>query len=248
MTMPDAEDSTTDDKLMFDEGSDGQSDENLDAYRIFKRKSHDVADVNLEGIVLDFEVQRVRCNIICGRKILPKRSYQRKLSRILRPTLTFYRLLAYSPRWIVRRGELTGNTVKIWHVDRTHLATSTLSLRYSILHKAALSCLVPGSNNTNMSHLMGKVLYVLGSDEQLNIGRVIFDQVIDHAKSHSTLKPIGFSNVPLNPQDAPKPEPTLAPEGEAAGILIKVFEEEQQRLKEKIQSKEARIDELEGKI
>ncbi|GAA0164155.1 hypothetical protein LIER_19860 [Lithospermum erythrorhizon] len=144
--------------------------------------------------------------------------------------------------YIIR--ELNGNTTKIWPADITQLVASTLSLRYSVLHKAALSCLVPGSNNTNVSYIMGKVLYVLGSNEKLNIGQVIFDQIIDHAKSHSTLKPIGIFSMIYGILLAQKPD-LLQPEH---GVGVDVFEEKQQRLKEEIQSKEARIIELEGKI
>ncbi|GAA0145568.1 hypothetical protein LIER_05738 [Lithospermum erythrorhizon] len=56
--------------------------------------------------------------------------------------------------------ELTGNTIDKWPADGTQLAASSLSLKYSVLHKAALTCLVPDSNNTNVSHLMGRVLDV----------------------------------------------------------------------------------------
>ncbi|GAA0165573.1 hypothetical protein LIER_40008 [Lithospermum erythrorhizon] len=246
MTMPDAEDSAVDDKLM----SDGGSNDNLDAYRISKRKSKDGHEayqkVKLRGHTFDFSPRVM--NSYYGISNSEITGYSLKLGDVIE--------------------ELTGNIVKTWSVDGTQLATSILSLRYLILHKAALFCLVLGSNNTNVSHLMGKVLYVLRFDEQLNIGQVIFDQVIDHAKSHSTLKPIGFPSmicgillawkpdllqledgvgvhvkplmiseklmkgkrvmdVPLNPQDAPEPEPILAPESEAATILIKMFEEEQ---------------------
>ncbi|GAA0186333.1 hypothetical protein LIER_33621 [Lithospermum erythrorhizon] len=286
MTMPDGEDSTDNDKIMSNEGSDRESDDNLYAYRISKRKSkgnlkenddrtrienrrvvHDVADAPLEGIVLDFEdtgilsmmdnakrywVRLVREFVCCLSDKIDEDGHEAYQKVKLRGH-TF----DFNPRV----------TNSYYGISNSEMAASTLSLRYLVLHKAPLSCLVLGSNNTNVSHLMEKVLYVLGSDEQLNIGQVIFDQVIDHAKSHSTLKPIGFScmicdillaqkpdllqpedgvgidvtplmiseklmkgkrvmDVPLNPQDAPEPEPTLAPASEAAAILIKVFEEE----------------------
>ncbi|GAA0183159.1 hypothetical protein LIER_42350 [Lithospermum erythrorhizon] len=71
----------------------------------------------------------------------------------------------------------------------------------------------------DVSHLMGKVLYVLGSDEQLNIGQVIFDQVIDHSKSHSTLKPIGFPSMICGILLAQKPN-SLQPE-DGVGVDVK---------------------------
>ncbi|GAA0168398.1 hypothetical protein LIER_23124 [Lithospermum erythrorhizon] len=66
--------------------------------------------------------------------------------------------------------------------------------------------------------------------------------------SEKLMKRKRVMGMPLNSQDAPELEPTLASVSEAAAILIQVFEEEQQRLKEGSQSKEARIIELEGKI
>ncbi|GAA0144734.1 hypothetical protein LIER_35997 [Lithospermum erythrorhizon] len=51
------------------------------------------------------------------------------------------------------------------------------------------------SNNTNVSEAMGRMLYVMESDQQLNIGKVIFDQMVDHSRTGAKLKPIGFPSL-----------------------------------------------------
>ncbi|GAA0175167.1 hypothetical protein LIER_28401 [Lithospermum erythrorhizon] len=91
-------------------------------------------------------------------------------------------------------GELIGKSHTAWPTKDQHQASS-LSLRYVILQKAAIENLVPTLNNTNVSETLGKVLYVLGYDQELNIGKVIFDQIMDHSKTGAKLKPIGFPSL-----------------------------------------------------
>ncbi|GAA0160571.1 hypothetical protein LIER_39061 [Lithospermum erythrorhizon] len=181
-------------------------------------------------------------------------------------------------------GELTGKTLTEWPT-MGQLQASSLSLKYDVLHKVSIANLVPTSNNTNVSEALGRMLYVMGSDQQLNIGKVIFDQMVDHFKTGFKLKPIGFSSlicsflinqhltmlkteddfwedaksltivdklmkgkdvvdVKLNVADETK----VVPEGEAAAILIKAYEEEQQRLESEIQVNKVKESELQAKI
>ncbi|GAA0179157.1 hypothetical protein LIER_42203 [Lithospermum erythrorhizon] len=38
-------------------------------------------------------------------------------------------------------------------------------------------------------------MYVMGIDQQLSIGKVIFDQIVDHSRTGVKLKPIGFPSL-----------------------------------------------------
>ncbi|GAA0155531.1 hypothetical protein LIER_13240 [Lithospermum erythrorhizon] len=77
-------------------------------------------------------------------------------------------------------------------------AAKALRERSKVLHKAALGNLVPTSNNTNVSEALGMIMYVRGIDQQLNIGKVIFDLIVDHSRTGSKLKPIGFPSLIYN--------------------------------------------------
>ncbi|GAA0183438.1 hypothetical protein LIER_30847 [Lithospermum erythrorhizon] len=74
------------------------------------------------------------------------------------------------------------------------LAFYKLSVKYVVLHKADVRSVV----TTNINESLARVLYVLGSDDQLNMGQVIFEQIVDHAKSNVVLKPIGFLSLTSN--------------------------------------------------
>ncbi|GAA0163420.1 hypothetical protein LIER_19294 [Lithospermum erythrorhizon] len=180
--------------------------------------------------------------------------------------------------------ELTGKALKAWPT-KGQLQASYLSLRYAVLHKASIANLIPTSNNTNMSEALGRMLFVMGTEHVLNMGKVIFDQVVDHAKTGAKLKPIGFPSLicsqlitqhpavlkkedglgrdskPLTISDklmkekhvidvelnAPD-QPELVPEGEAAGMLLKVYEEELLHVEAKIHAKSVLASELKAKI
>ncbi|GAA0158154.1 hypothetical protein LIER_15253 [Lithospermum erythrorhizon] len=54
-------------------------------------------------------------------------------------------------------GELTGKTLTAWP-SKGQLQASSLSLKYAVLHKAAIANLVPTSNNTNVSEELDRIL------------------------------------------------------------------------------------------
>ncbi|GAA0163473.1 hypothetical protein LIER_43647 [Lithospermum erythrorhizon] len=89
---------------------------------------------------------------------------------------------------------LTAGAVTIWP-PRTQLPSSKLSAKYVVLHKVVVTCLVPTTHTTGISEALAKVLYVLGSGDNLNVGQVIFDQIVDHARSNAVLKPIGYPSL-----------------------------------------------------
>ncbi|GAA0151660.1 hypothetical protein LIER_10336 [Lithospermum erythrorhizon] len=91
-------------------------------------------------------------------------------------------------------GELIRKAFTAWP-SKGQLQASSLSLKYAVLHKVSIANLVPISNNTNVSEAVGRVLYVMGSDQHLNIGKVIFEQIVDHSRTGAKLKPIGFPSL-----------------------------------------------------
>ncbi|GAA0171687.1 hypothetical protein LIER_41202 [Lithospermum erythrorhizon] len=89
---------------------------------------------------------------------------------------------------------LTAGSVTTWP-PRTQLASSKLSVKYAVLHKVAVTCLIPTTHTTSIGEALAKVLYVLGSGDNLNVGQVIFYQIVDHARSNAVLKPIGYPSL-----------------------------------------------------
>ncbi|GAA0141043.1 hypothetical protein LIER_02279 [Lithospermum erythrorhizon] len=180
--------------------------------------------------------------------------------------------------------ELTGGALKVWPA-KGQLQASSLSLRYVVLHKASIDNLVPTSNNTNVVEILARMLFVMGSEHELNVGKIIFDQVVDHAKSGAKLKPIGFPSliysllitqhpdvlrkedgtgedaksltisdklmkgkhvVDVNVSASESSEPV--PEGNAAALLLKVYEDELKLVEAEIQAKTIRASDLRAKI
>ncbi|GAA0169707.1 hypothetical protein LIER_24127 [Lithospermum erythrorhizon] len=127
-------------------------------------------------------------------------------------------------------------------------------MRYVVMHKVAIANLVPTSNNINVSEAMGRVLYVVGSNKELDFGRVIFDQIVDHSKTGAKLNPIGFPIlicsilIPQHPEIKGTEQSKVVPEEETAALLIKAYGEDQQRLEDEIQLKNGRVVEMQAKI
>ncbi|GAA0155176.1 hypothetical protein LIER_12961 [Lithospermum erythrorhizon] len=99
---------------------------------------------------------------------------------------------------------LTAGSVTIWP-PKSQLGSSKLSVKYAVLHKVVI-CLVPTTHTTSIGEALAKVLYMLGSGDHFNIGHVIFDQIVDHAKSNAVLKPIGFPRLICSLLRAQHPE------------------------------------------
>ncbi|GAA0144988.1 hypothetical protein LIER_05287 [Lithospermum erythrorhizon] len=115
-------------------------------------------------------------------------------------------------------GELTGNALSTWPT-KGQLQASTPNLKYVVLHKAVIVNLVPTSNNTNVSEALGRLLI----------------------NQHPTVLKAedGFG------EDAKSL--TISDRG-SCRMLIKAYEEEQQRLEAEIQVKKVRASELQAKI
>ncbi|GAA0138703.1 hypothetical protein LIER_00396 [Lithospermum erythrorhizon] len=149
-------------------------------------------------------------------------------------------------------GELTGKTLSTWPT-KGQLQASNLSLKYAVLHKAVIDNLVPTLNNTNVSEALDRILYVMGTDQQLNIDKDPHvlkkeDGLGEDAKSltisDKLMKEKHVIDVKFNASN--HTEPVL--EEDVAEMLIKVYEKEQQRLKAEIQAKKVRVSELQAKI
>ncbi|GAA0166605.1 hypothetical protein LIER_21725 [Lithospermum erythrorhizon] len=91
-------------------------------------------------------------------------------------------------------GELTEKTLTTWPT-KGQLQASNMSLKYAVLHKAAIVNLEPTSNNMNVSEALGRMQYAMRLDQQLNNGKVIFDQMVDHSKTSAKLKSIDFPSL-----------------------------------------------------
>ncbi|GAA0140970.1 hypothetical protein LIER_02219 [Lithospermum erythrorhizon] len=90
--------------------------------------------------------------------------------------------------------ELTGKELTAWPT-KGQLQASHLSLRYAFLHKASIANLVPTSNNKNVSEALGRMLFLMGTEHVLNVGKIIFYQIVDDVKTGAKLKPIGFPSL-----------------------------------------------------
>ncbi|GAA0149080.1 transmembrane signal receptor [Lithospermum erythrorhizon] len=266
------------------ERSNGKLKVNDSRNRINNRRIvKDVEEVPTDGVDFCSEEHEAKWKYVCARNILPERF----LFEVTYNNQTYIDILQ-DARGYSELGdiivELTGKALTAWPF-KGKLQASSLSLKYLVLHKVSIANLVPTSNNTNVSETVGKVLYVMGSDQHLNIGKVIFDQIVDQSKTSVKLKPIAFPSlicsllitqhlhvlkkgddlgeddnsltiseklmkgkhvidVEFNADDQTEP----VPEGEAAEILIKAYEEEQRRLEAEIQAKKVRVSELQAKI
>ncbi|GAA0149462.1 hypothetical protein LIER_08624 [Lithospermum erythrorhizon] len=274
------------------------------------RIAKDADEVSTYGVDFCGEEHEARWKFVCVRKSCQKDFY-RKSPTTTRPTLIYFKkvvklrghVFKFNPTLINKHygfrdegatsatlkladiiEELTGKALTAWPT-KGQLQASHLSLKYVVLHKASIANLVPTSNNTNVTEALGIMLYVMGTEHVLNVGKIIFDQIVDHAKTGAKLKPIGFPslicsllitqhptvlkkedglredtksliisdklmkgkhvlNVEFNEADQPEP----IPEGEAASILLKVYEEELLRVEYEIQAKTILASKLKSKI
>ncbi|GAA0144492.1 hypothetical protein LIER_24732 [Lithospermum erythrorhizon] len=218
--------------------------------------------VKVKGLMFDFS------------PVLINHHYGRQNEGITRSTLKLADIIKI----------LTGGALLTWPT-KGQLQASTLSLRYVMMHKVAIANLVPTSNNTNVIEVVGMMMYVMGSERELDFRRLIFEQIVDHSRTGANLKPIGFPSLicsilihqhleVLKADNGPREDAKsltitnklmigkhlvdvqikgvgqsdVAPEWEAAALLIKAYEEEEQRLDVEILLKKGRVSQLQEKI
>ncbi|GAA0141551.1 hypothetical protein LIER_02671 [Lithospermum erythrorhizon] len=74
--------------------------------------------------------------------------------------------------------ELIGKALTAWHT-KGQLQASHLSLSFG----------------QNVTEALGRMLYVMWTEHVLNVEKIIFDQIVDYAKTGVKLKPIGFPSL-----------------------------------------------------
>ncbi|GAA0164084.1 hypothetical protein LIER_19803 [Lithospermum erythrorhizon] len=123
--------------------------------------------------------------------------------------------------------ELTGKAITTWPT-KGQLQASNLSLKYVVLHKIAITNLMPTSKNTNVSEALdglGEDAKPLTISDRLKKGKHVIDVEFNAADQNEAV-----------------------PDGKTVDMLIKAYEEEQQRLEAEIQAKKFRVSELQAKI
>ncbi|GAA0142302.1 hypothetical protein LIER_03234 [Lithospermum erythrorhizon] len=183
-----------------------------------------VQDVPIEGVDFCSEEHEGKRKFMCARNILPERflsevTYNNQtyiyILQDARLLGIQYEIGPYWPQLVrefvsnlseeiadptnsmflkVKLRELTGNALTAWTI-KGQLEASNLSLKYDVLHKAFISNIIPTSNNTNVNEALGRMLYVMESNQLLNMGKVIFDQIVDHSITSAKLNPIGFPSL-----------------------------------------------------
>ncbi|KAG9451352.1 hypothetical protein H6P81_011317 [Aristolochia fimbriata] len=78
--------------------------------------------------------------------------------------------------------ELTGGYKKQWVSHRT-FPTSALTTKYYGLHKAAISHWMPTGHYTIVNKALARFMYRVGKSIPVNLGKIIFDQVINFVEN-----------------------------------------------------------------
>lgn len=76
--------------------------------------------------------------------------------------------------------ELTGGQIRSWPLFRG-MRASSLTFKYSVLHKIALRNWSPNSHSSLVRNDLATLLYKIGTQGYLDLGQVIFINVIKHA-------------------------------------------------------------------
>ncbi|KAH6834678.1 hypothetical protein C2S53_019820 [Perilla frutescens var. hirtella] len=70
----------------------------------------------------------------------------------------------------------------VWPSGHSLLA-SDLSVKYSILHKIVVRNWIPSTHNSTVGKPLGLLLYKVGTRVEFNLGQLIYEHVVVHAKS-----------------------------------------------------------------
>lgn len=90
--------------------------------------------------------------------------------------------------------EITGGLYSGWP-DNGGIKASSLTYRYSILHKVAIRNWAPSTHNSQVHKDLAVLLYQIGTNGSLDFGLHVFNHVINHAESQAVQKPIGFLSL-----------------------------------------------------
>lgn len=115
--------------------------------------------------------------------------------------------------------EITGGVVRTWPRSGG-VRASSLSFKYSVLHKIALRNWMPNSHSSVVRAELAGLLYRIGTSGYLDFGQIVFDNIMQHAEKQALQKPVGFPslifgiiqsqvNVQIDTDCMDEPAPTL---------------------------------------
>ncbi|GAA0183962.1 hypothetical protein LIER_31285 [Lithospermum erythrorhizon] len=62
-------------------------------------------------------------------------------------------------------------------------------------HKVGVANMIPTTHSTSAFESLGRILYMISTGASFDLGRVLFDQTIEHAQSNAVLKPIAYPSI-----------------------------------------------------
>ncbi|XP_050874865.1 uncharacterized protein LOC127078453 [Lathyrus oleraceus] len=89
---------------------------------------------------------------------------------------------------------ITAGQVNEWP-SRKHLAASKLTVKYPILHKIRSANWVPTNHISTLSIALGRIIHAIGSRDNYDFGKFIFEQTIRHASTNAIKLPIAFTSI-----------------------------------------------------
>ncbi|XP_057449168.1 uncharacterized protein LOC130740532 [Lotus japonicus] len=87
--------------------------------------------------------------------------------------------------------EITAGKVTHWP-SKGLLSSAYLSVKYAILNRIGAANWAPTKHASNVSSVLAKLIYLIGTHAQIDFGTFVFDQTRRHADSYALKLPIGF--------------------------------------------------------
>lgn len=106
--------------------------------------------------------------------------------------------LCGSRTWIYNiASELSGREINEW--DDRCMQSTMLTKKFLLLFGIALTNWFPSTNRWVVSKEMGRFLFVVTHNVKVDIGQVIFDQIVVHGTPDTVHLPIGFPSLIYEP-------------------------------------------------
>ena len=81
--------------------------------------------------------------------------------------------------------ELIVNSIAIWP-NKNKVLSSTLSVKYFVLHKITLSNWLPSLHKYYATKDMATLLFLIGTGEEFDMGKLLFEVIVHNAKHEHT--------------------------------------------------------------
>ena len=81
--------------------------------------------------------------------------------------------------------ELTAQALSVWP-NNNRVTSSILSVKYSALHKIALTNWLPSLHKTSVTKDMACLLYMIGTGEKFDMGKLLFEVIVYNAEQETT--------------------------------------------------------------